>query len=196
MGLKDRVNILRHAAHVMAKHVHILLALIRLHSPGIGSNQYHRPMDKQMQLELTLVNEVEIIYRNRLREERPLVSTSAATYDILLPFFEQAMETYEVFYVVMLDRGNRVKCVFKASQGGLHGTVADPKVIFAASLKCLASSIIVAHNHPSGQLRPSEEDIRLTRKLVDGARLLDLAVLDHVIMTRNGYYSFADNGML
>lgn len=149
-----------------------------------------------MKLELSMVNEVEIIYRNRLREERPVVATSASAYDILFPFFEQAMETYEIFYVVMLDRGNRVKCVFKASQGGLHGTVADPKLIYAAALKCLASSIIVAHNHPSGQLRPSEEDIRLTRKLVEGGRLLDIAVHDHVIMTRGGYYSFADNGML
>ena len=76
------------------------------------------------------------------------------------------------------------------------GVVADPKLIYCAALKCLASSIIVCHNHPSGQLRPSEEDIRLTRKLLEAGKLLDIAFQDHLILTREGYYSFADMGML
>jgi DNA repair protein RadC len=78
----------------------------------------------------------------------------------------------------------------------MHGTVADPKVIFKEALDRRASAIVLCHNHPSGQLRPSEEDIRLTRKLVEGGRLLDISVYDHLIITDSGYFSFADNGML
>jgi DNA repair protein RadC len=69
-------------------------------------------------------------------------------------------------------------------------------VVFSSALKCLASSIVLAHNHPSGQLRPSEEDIRLTRKLIEGARYLDLSIYDHVILSREGFYSFMDSGMM
>jgi DNA repair protein RadC len=153
-------------------------------------------MNPQLSIELSMVNEVELIYRTRYAGERPMVSTSASADLLLRPHLEPIMETYEVFYVLMLDRGNRAKSIYKASQGGLHGTVADPKLIFAAALKCLASGIVLCHNHPSGQLRPSEEDIRLTRKLVEGGRLLDIVVQDHLILTRSGYYSFADNGMM
>jgi DNA repair protein RadC len=78
----------------------------------------------------------------------------------------------------------------------MHGTVADPKVIFKEALDRRASAIVLCHNHPSGQLRPSEEDIRLTRKLVEGGRLIEIAVQDHLIVTSGGYYSFADNGMM
>lgn len=106
------------------------------------------------------------------------------------------METREMCYMLMLDRGNKVKAVYPVSAGGLHGTVVDPKLIFAAALMCLASSVIISHNHPSGQLRPSQEDIHLTKKLVEGGKLLDIAVFDHVIMAREGHWSFADNGML
>lgn len=153
-------------------------------------------MDAQLKIELSIVNEVNLVYRTKVSGERPVIISSASAYDLLLHYFDEQMETREVFYVLMLDRGNRAKCVYRTSEGGMHGTVADPKLIFAAALKCMASSIILAHNHPSGQLRPSEEDIRLTRKLLDGGRLLDIAVHDHVIMARSGYYSFADNGML
>jgi len=78
----------------------------------------------------------------------------------------------------------------------MHGTVADPKMIFREALDQRASSVILCHNHPSGQLRPSAEDIQLTRKLVEGGRFLDIAVQDHLIVTNAGYFSFADNGQL
>ena len=101
-----------------------------------------------------------------------------------------------MFWLILLDRGNRLLELRKVSEGGLHGTVADPKVIFKMALDHRASSVVLCHNHPSGQLRPSEEDIRLTRKLTDGGRLLDIAIHDHLIVASSGYYSFADNGML
>jgi DNA repair protein RadC len=82
------------------------------------------------------------------------------------------------------------------SRGGISGTVADPKLIFAAALKASASSIILAHNHPSGSLKPSEADIRLTKKLKEGGLYLEIPVLDHIILSKEGYYSFADEGLL
>jgi DNA repair protein RadC len=78
----------------------------------------------------------------------------------------------------------------------MAGTIADPKVIFSAALKACASSIILSHNHPSGNLKPSNADIQLTKKIVNAGNLLDIAVLDHVIVSAEGYYSFADEGLL
>lgn len=141
------------------------------------------------------VNEVELVYRS-VECERETVKTSVDAVAALRPYFERQIETRELFYLLMLDRGLRVRSVYHVSSGGVSGTVADPKMIFSAALKCLASVIIVAHNHPSGQLRPSEEDIRLTSKLIKAGQLLDILVYDHVILTKDSYYSFADNGQM
>ena len=126
--------------------------------------------------------------------ERPTVSSSAAAYEQLKGALADL--PHEEFWLLLLDRGCRMLDCVRVSVGGMHGTVADPKVIFKTALDHRASCMVVAHNHPSGQLRPSEEDIRLTRKLVDGGRLLDIAVQDHLIVGLTGYYSFADNGQL
>lgn len=127
-------------------------------------------------------------------QERPRIGTSAQAYDELRA--KLADLPVEEFWVLLLDRGMRLLKIQPISKGGIHGTVADPKVIFGHALEKGASCIVVAHNHPSGQLRPSEEDIRLTRKLVEGGRMLDILVQDHLIITAAGYYSFADNGQL
>lgn len=94
---------------------------------------------------------------------------------------------------MLLNSANRVLGVMEVSSGGVAGTVADPKVIFAAALKC--SALILAHNHPSGNLRPSQADTNLTKRLVNGGELLDIAVLDHLIITEDDYLSFADEGL-
>ena len=127
--------------------------------------------------------------------ERPSVRTSSCAHELLRAAFDPYMELQETFVVLLLDRGNSAKGWYRTSTGGLHGTVADPKLIFAVALKTLSSAIVLAHNHPSGQLRPSEEDIRLTRKMVEAGKLLDITVHDHLILTTGGYYSFSDNGM-
>lgn len=127
-------------------------------------------------------------------QERPRIGTSAQAYEELRA--KLADIAIEEFWVLLLDRGMRLLKAQPISKGGIHGTVADPKVIFGHALEKGASCIVVAHNHPSGQLRPSEEDIRLTRKLVEGGRMLDIFVQDHLIITATGYYSFADNGQL
>lgn len=126
--------------------------------------------------------------------ERPAVTNSVSCYDLLRGLLEDL--PHEEFWVLMLDRGNRVMRKHRVSVGGMHGTVADPKLIYEAALRFRASSIVLAHNHPSGQLRASEEDIRLTRKLVEAGRFLDISVHDHLIVANTGYFSFADNGML
>jgi DNA repair protein RadC len=126
--------------------------------------------------------------------ERPLIAGSQSAYTLLRPLVEDL--PHEEFWLLFLDRGNRLLSQSCISRGGMHGTVADPKLIFREALDRRASSVILCHNHPSGQLRPSEEDIRLTRKLVEGGRFLDIVVQDHLIIATTGYYSFADNGQL
>ena len=145
---------------------------------------------------ITIVAALELGRRRRSTDaqERPSITTSASAHELIRSKLAELPN--EVFWLILLDRGNRLLELRKVSEGGLHGTVADPKVIFKMALDHRASSVVLCHNHPSGQLRPSEEDIRLTRKLTDGGRLLDIAIHDHLIVASSGYYSFADNGML
>lgn len=126
--------------------------------------------------------------------ERRKILTSADAHEELRPFLADL--PHEQFWLLILDRGNKVTDKCMVSDGGMHGTVADPKRIFKEALDRRAAGVVLAHNHPSGQLKPSAEDLALTKKLVEGARLLDIAVQDHLIVTDNGYFSFADNGLL
>jgi len=103
---------------------------------------------------------------------------------------------HEEFWVVYMNRANLVLEFEQVSIGGMTGTVADPKLIFNKALRKNACSIVVAHNHPSGNLKPSRADIDLTKKLKDAGQLLDLPLLDHLIVTTSGYYSFADEAMM
>lgn len=106
------------------------------------------------------------------------------------------MEFLEEFKILLLNRRNRVLGVVNISSGGVSGTVADPKVIFAIALKAGASGVILSHNHPSQELDPSNEDISITNKLRGGGDLLDIKILDHLIVGKDGYYSFTDEGLL
>jgi DNA repair protein RadC len=104
--------------------------------------------------------------------------------------------SHEEFWLILLNRANKIIKKQNISQGGVSGTVADPKIIFNHALNHLASSVILVHNHPSGNTKPSEADKRLTRQLFDAGKLLEIAVLDHVIFTDNNYFSFADENLL
>ena len=95
-----------------------------------------------------------------------------------------------------MNRANRIIGVMDASSGGITGTVADPRIILCAAIKCCAVNIIIAHNHPSGSLKPSRADEQLTVKIKEAARWLDISVLDHIIISTEGYYSFADEGLM
>jgi len=153
--------------------------------PGIGPSS---------SVAITAVMELTRRRREDQPLERPVIASSAQAFNELHPLLMDL--TMEEFWLLFLDRGNRVTSRLQLSKGGMHGTVADPKIIFKHALDRRASSLVLAHNHPSGQLRPSEEDIHLTRKLVEGARLLDIVIQDHLIITQHGYFSFADQGML
>ncbi len=145
-------------------------------------------------LSIAAALELGVRRRERGPMERPQVRSSADAHELLRPLIADL--THEEFWLLLLDRGNRTIETCKVSQGGMHGTVADPKLIFREALERKACSVVLCHNHPSGQLRPSMEDVSLTRKLVEGGRLLDIIVQDHLIITQSGYYSFADNGQL
>lgn len=125
------------------------------------------------------------------------VRNSDSAYEYLKKVYgEDEMESREYFYVVFLNRANRIMGHNLVSMGGVSGTVVDPKMIFAPALSCGASAIIISHNHPSGNTSPSEQDIKLTRKLVECGKFLEISVLDHIIVTSETYYSFADEGTL
>lgn len=146
---------------------------------------------------VTIVAALELGMRRREavgKNKSPRIHRSVLAYEEIRPRIADL--PHEEFWVLMLNRGLSLIEAGRASTGGVHGTVADPKIIFRMALEHGASCIVVAHNHPSGQLRPSEEDIRLTRKLVEGGRLLDILVQDHLIVTTEGYYSFADEGQM
>ena len=108
----------------------------------------------------------------------------------------EKIELVEEFKILLLNRSSQCLGEYKLSSGGTTSTIADPKLIFAAAIKCNACGVILAHNHPSGTLSPSEGDIAVTKKIVEGGNLLDILVLDHLIVTREGFYSFADEGLL
>ena len=144
------------------------------------------------------VNEVEIVYRNKIPyQDRLQITSSSTAYEILLASWdENRLELVEQFKILLLDQKNNCLAVSSISSGGISSCTADPKIIFATALKAGASAIILAHNHPSGNLQPSEADKSLTLKLKDGGRLLDIAVLDHLIVTPRNYRSFADDGLM
>jgi DNA repair protein RadC len=102
----------------------------------------------------------------------------------------------EYFYILLLNKGSRIIGFHRLSEGNLDSCMADRRLAFATALKCLASGIILCHNHPSGRLKPSEQDRGLTRGFVEAGKLIDIMVLDHIILAEEGYYSFADNGMM
>ena len=103
---------------------------------------------------------------------------------------------YEEFWVIYLNRSNKIIHKEKMSQGGVSGTVVDVRLILKKAIENLASSIILSHNHPSGQLKPSPQDIEITQKLKNASSYLDISILDHVIVADNQYFSFADDGIL
>lgn len=144
------------------------------------------------------VAEIQLSYRTNVKPSlRPKINSSVDTHNILLKSWDYSkIEFVEQFKVLLLNRANKVLGILDVSTGGVTGTVADPKVIFVAAIKTNACAIIMAHNHPSGNLRPSQADIDLTRRMKEGGKLLEIQLLDHVIVTTEGYYSFADEGLV
>lgn len=152
-------------------------------------------MEKHLQLAAT---EVRLVYKTKVKaSNRVQLNNSVETYKFLISTWdEDKLELQEQFKVILMNCKNQVLGIYELSTGGLTGTIADPKLIFMAALKANACTIIIAHNHPSGDTQPSTVDKNLTKKVKDAGRLLDISVHDHIIVTRDFYYSFADMGLM
>lgn len=143
------------------------------------------------------VAEVKLSYKTKVKaSERIQITSSETAYKVLKPYFAEEMEYKELFYVIYLNRANKVLGVHKISEGGCSGTTADGKIIFQGALLANAQAIILAHNHPSGNTKPSKQDIEFTKRLSQFGNYIELPVLDHVILSEESFYSFADNGEL
>lgn len=158
-------------------------------------------MENNLSLQvLNNVSEIDIVYKRKATckaSERPLISSSSDGYKVCLHYWNQdKIELLEEFKVLFLSRANRVLQILPVSQGGITGTVADPRLILAAAIKLATCAMILVHNHPSGSLKPSRADEELTSKIKEAAKYFDIKVLDHLIITSEGYYSFADEGLL
>ena len=145
-----------------------------------------------------IASEVELIYKSKVKaSQRPQINSSKDAYEVLLKCWDEGkIEFVEQFAILLLNRANKVLGVYKVSSGGVTGTVADPKQIFTAALKANACGLVLSHNHPSGNLKPSRQDEQLTSKIKEAGSFLDIKVLDHIIVTSEAYYSFADEGLL
>lgn len=144
------------------------------------------------------VSEIELIYKTKVKStDRPSVSSSRDAYSILMKCWDPGrIEFFEQFKVLLLNQSNRVLGVYEVSSGGISGVVVDIRLLFSAALKAAAVGIIITHNHPSGRTAPSEADKSITRKIREAGKLLDITLLDHLIVTPESYYSFADEGVL
>lgn len=126
--------------------------------------------------------------------DRQKITCSKDCYEIAAPHLQDLTE--EEFHAIFVNRANLVLAVKRMTVGGSTGTIMDPGPLFRDALAMNAKGIVLCHNHPSGSLRPSEEDIRITRKLKNAASFLDINIIDHVIISSQGYYSFGDQGMM
>jgi DNA repair protein RadC len=155
-------------------------------------------MENTNEKRLYQVAEIQLTYKSNVKpSQRPKINSSRDAHNVLQETWDETkIDLVEQFKVMLTNRANKVLGIFEVSTGGISGTVADPKLIFAAAIKAAASGIILSHNHPSGNLQPSQADIDLTRKIKEAGRFLEIQLLDHIIITSEGYYSFADEGLI
>ncbi|NMC41871.1 MAG: DNA repair protein RadC [Bacteroidales bacterium] len=145
---------------------------------------------------ITIAAALELGRRRKLAElpDTVQIKSSRDVFEIVNPLLADLK--HEEFWILFLNRSNRVINRMKLSQGGISGTVTDVRIIMKKAIEFLASGIIVCHNHPSGNLNPSESDSKITQKIREAGNLMDIQLLDHLIISERDYYSFADNGLL
>lgn len=151
-----------------------------------------------MKPQQTTIAEVSLIYRSRVKaSDRSQVKCSLDACKLFKDSWNpDTLEHVEEFKVLLMNRSNAVLGIMDVSKGGISGTVTDIRIILQAAIKANASGIIACHNHPSGNINPSESDTKLTQKIKDAGNLMDIQLLDHIIIAMDGYYSFADNGFI
>ena len=128
--------------------------------------------------------------------QKTKVTTSESASNVIRQFYFDDINIYESFFILLLNKANNATGFAKISQGGTAGTCVDIKIIAKYAVESLSSAVIICHNHPSGNITPSEADINITKKIKDVLLLLDIKLIDHIIITENDFYSFADNGDL
>lgn len=126
----------------------------------------------------------------------PKIKNSADSAKVIKTFYGDDIEIFESFFILLLDRANKPLGYAKISQGGVSGTVVDTMVMAKYAVDAMASGMILAHNHPSGNLKPSQADIRITKKAMSAMKLLNVTVLDHIILTENSHLSMVDEGII
>jgi DNA repair protein RadC len=142
------------------------------------------------------VAEIQVSYKTT-DTPKEKITTAQNAYKILLSTWNlDTIELQEEFKIMLLNRSNNLLGIYSLSKGGITGTVVDQRLVFAVALKCNATAIIMAHNHPSGKLEPSQADITITKSINKCGDILNINLIDHLIVTRNGYYSFSDEGKL
>lgn len=153
---------------------------------------------KMIANEIFQVAEISLIYKTKTKaSERPKITCSTDGYKVFMTSWdENKIELVEEFKILLLNRANRVLGIYEMSIGGISGTVADPRLAFTAALKANAVSIMLCHNHPSGNMKPSASDEQLTQKFKGAGQFLDIKVIDHLIISKDEYFSFADEGLL
>lgn len=168
--------------------------LNQLGKQGIDQLTQHKGIGEAKAI--TIVAALELGRRRKAETgvEKASIQSSKQAFELISPFLSDL--PHEEFHVIYMNRANKVLQTKCMSQGGISGTVADVRLILREALVCRASSLILVHNHPSGQLKPSKADIDLTRKIKEACLHLDLSVLDHVIVGDNAYFSFADEGLI
>lgn len=124
------------------------------------------------------------------------IKSSKEAYEYALQFYDQDLAIYESMFMILMNRANNTIGWVKISQGGVSGTVCDNKIVAFYASKVMASGVILVHNHPSGELKPSHADEELTKKIKSALLLLDIALLDHIIVSTEGFFSFADEGLI
>ena len=145
----------------------------------------------------SLAPEVKVKITRGKKVNTATIKSAKDSIDILRKFITSAkVQTQEYAVAIFLNNNNNVLAVYQFGMGGFTGTVMDKRLLMAAALKLGATAIILAHNHPSGNLRPSEADKSITKQISEIARLHDISILDHIIITKDGYYSFAENGIM
>lgn len=145
---------------------------------------------------VSIIAAMELGRRRRLEEslEKPFIRSSTDAFNIMNPIIGDL--PHEEFWILMLSRSNRLIHQYNLSKGGMTGTVIDVRMVMKRALETRASSLILVHNHPSGNTRPSDADTKITEKLRDAAKIMDVPVIDHIIVTDNSYFSFADENMI
>lgn len=147
-------------------------------------------------MKFNIVNEIKLSYSRKGNCERSIASSRDAMEIFREHFDGDEMDYRESFFALYLNQANKVLGIKKISESGISSTLVDVRIVLQAALLCNASGIIVAHNHPSGNLNPSSSDVKMTAQIKEASKVMDMTLLDHVILTSDSHYSFADDGMI